>query len=174
MNKLIVIAFLFFAFSYMFSPNATPPPQQQNLSDFITKYEKIEFTWINIPQTILFGFGLISLFWLSLIYSCNHVKYVNFSTNLNLFKKKSIHIFPPLSVYLWLMLSGLLLCEYPEDFFSQFFMHFHSNFAFSINLDHKGCKRFARSCFHVCCVFIFTDAMSPETHILSIFVLQIW
>ena len=173
MNKLILIVFLFFIINYMFTPNVTSFLRMQNLSKYDRKLEKIRLNWINIPQIILFGFGLISLFWLLLLHSCNQVKYVSFNTNLNLFKKKSNHVFPQLWFYLILVLSWLLVSEYPEDFI-QFYLQYFPNFAFLINLDPKISKHIARSCFHTSRVFIFADSISPGALILSIFVFQIW
>ena len=126
--------------------------------------------WINVPQIVVFGFGLVGLFWVILLYLCNQVNFATFNTNLTLFKKKSNLTFPKFWLYLLLVLLGLLLNEYPEDFSFQFFQHYFPNFAFSVNIDPNAYKCLARSCFHISCVFIFTDAISPSTHILSVFV----
>ena len=120
MNKLIFVLFIFFVFSYMFSPSPTPIPHRQNLNKFNIQYENIGLSWINVLQIILFGFGLLVLFWLMLLYLCNQVNYVPFNTNLTLFKKKSDVIFPKLCLY-WFVLQTLLLSEYPEEFSIQFF-----------------------------------------------------
>ena len=170
MNKLISLLFLFFIISYMFAPNLTSSPHRQNLSRYNRKYEKIGFYWISILQIILFGLGLISLFWLILLHSCNKANYVSFNTNLTLFKKKPNFIPSQLWFYFLLLLLWLLLCEQPEDFI-QFFLQYSPNFALP---DRNISKRITQSCFHISCVFIFTDAISPETHTLSIFVFQIW
>ena len=114
MNKPILL-FLFFIINYVFTPCTTPFPHMQNLSKFNTKYEKIELNWINIPQLILFGFGLVSLLWLILLYLCNQVEYITFNTNLNLFRKNSNSIFPKIWLYV-LVLLWLFLCDCPEDF----------------------------------------------------------
>ena len=174
MNKLILLLLLFITVSYVFVPNPTPIPHRQNLSKFNRNYDKIGLNWINIPKIILFGFGLVSLFWLTLLHFCNQVKYITFNTNLTLSQKKSKFILPQLWLYLFIVPLWLLLIEYPEDFSLQFFLHYCSNFALLMNLDLNVYKCIARSCFHSSCVFIFTDAISPETHILSIFVFQIW
>ena len=166
--------FLFFIISYVFSPNPTPVPHRQNLSKFNRKFEKIGLNWTSIPKIILFGFGLVSLFWLILLNSCNQVKYITFNTNLTFFKKKSNLIFPQLSLYLLILLLFLLLIECSEGFSIQLFLHYCPNFAFLINLDPYVCKHLTRSCFHTSCVLMFADAPSPATLLLSIFVLQIW
>ena len=173
MNKLILTLFLFFIFSYMFSPSPTPLPHTQNLSEFSIKCEKIGLKWISMPQIILLGSGLVSLFWFILLHLCNQVNFVTFNTNLTLFKKKSNPIFPKFWLYLLLVLLGLLLSEYPENFYIHFSQHFIPNLAFIINIDHNAYKCLARICFHVSCVFIFNNAISPSTHILSLFVFQI-
>ena len=123
---------------------------------------------------ILFGLGLVSLFWLILLHSCSQVKYITFNTNLNLFKKKSNFIFPKIWMYLLLIMLWLFLSEYTEDFLIQFFLHYCPNFAFLTNFNPYVYKRIARGCFHTSCVFILSGAISPTTHILSIFVFQIW
>ena len=81
MNKLVLLLFLFFI-TYVFSPSRYPFPHKQNLRICNRKYEKIELNWISIPKIIIFGFGLVSLFWLILLHTCNQVKYIMFSTNL--------------------------------------------------------------------------------------------
>ena len=90
MNKLILLLFLFFISNYVFTPSTTLFPRMLNLSEFNTKCEKIRLNWINVPQLILFGFGLVSALWLFLQYSCNQVKYIMFNTNLNSLKKSRI------------------------------------------------------------------------------------
>ena len=174
MNKLILLLFLFFICSYVFSPNPTPPPHRQNLRKFIRKYEYIGLNWSLLPKIILLGYGLLSLCWLILSYSLNQVKYITFNTNLTLFKKKSNLISPQLWSYLVTVLLWLLLIEYPEDFSVQLFLHISPNLAFLLKLDANIYKCLARSCFHILCIFIFIDATSPATLILSIFVFQIW
>ena len=129
---------------------------------------------IEVPQLILLSFGLISLLWLLLLYSCSQVKYVPFNTNLNLSKKKSNFIIPKIWMYLLLMLLWLLFCEHPEDFSILFFLHYCPNCAFLTKFNRYIFKSLARSCFHISCVFILTDAISPITHLFSIFVFQIW
>ena len=174
MNKLILLLFLFFITSYVFSPSPTPVPGKQNLSKLSRKYEKIGFIWINSPQIILIGFGLVSLLWLFLLHLSNQVKYITFNTNLNLYKKKSNFIFPQIWLYVLTLLLWLLLSEYPEDFFAQFFLHYCPKFKFFSKFDANISKCLARSCFHISCAFIFTDAISPASFILSAVVLQLW
>ena len=157
----------------MFSPSPTPIPHRQNLNRFNIQYENIGFSWINVLQIILFGFGLLILIWLMLLYLCNQVNYVPFNTNLTLFKKKSDVIFPKLCSY-WFVLQALVLCEYPEEFFIMFFLHYYPNFTSFGNLDPNDCKPFSRVCFHTSCLFIFTHAISPPALILSLIVFQIW
>ena len=92
MNNFILILFLFFIFSCMFCPSPTPYPQSQNLSEFKIKCEKIDSEWIDMPQIILFGSGLVSLFWFILIYLVNHANFITFNNNLSLFKKCESYI----------------------------------------------------------------------------------
>ena len=129
MNKFIFISFLFFIFSCMLSPSPTPPPHTQNLSESYTKYEKIGLNWIDMPQFILFCFGLMALFWFILLYLCNQVNFVTFNTNLSLFKKNVNPILNS-SLDLWLLLSivlqWLILSEYPENFSIQCYFYLFS------------------------------------------------
>ena len=120
MVKRISLLFLFFIFSYVFTPCHTPLPHRQNLRKFDKKCEKIELYSINIPQLILLSFILVSLFWLLLLNICSHVEYITFNTNLNLYKKKSNFITPEIWIYFLLMLSWLLLSAYPEDYCPNF------------------------------------------------------
>ena len=78
---------------------------------------------------------MVSQLWLLLLYSCNQVEYITFNTNLNSSKKKSNFIPPEIWIYFLLMLSWLLLSEYPEDFSIQFFLHYCPNFSFSTKFD---------------------------------------
>ena len=172
MIKLILLSFLFFIIDYVFTPNPIPFPHKQNLSKFERKYDNIGLNWTSLPKIILSGSCLVVLLWIFLLYSCDQVKYITFNTNLSLYKKKSTLTVPQLMLYLSLMLSWLLLTEYPEAFI-QLSLHYCPNFAFLIKLDPNVYKRLARTCFHTSCVLIFIDAISPASLILSIFVLQI-
>ena len=177
MNKFIFISFLFFIFSCTLSPSPTPFPHTQNLSESNTKYEKIGLNWIDMPQFILFGSGLITLFWFILLYLCNQVNFVTFNTNLSLFKK---NVNPTLnfSLDLWLLLSiilqWLILSEYPDNFSIQCYLHFFPNVLPFTNINRNVSKSLTRGCFHISCIFIFTESISPPTLVLSIFVFQIW
>ena len=153
----------------MFSPSSTPLPHKQNLSEFNIDYMKIGINLIDIPQIILFGSGLVFLFWLILLDLCNQVKFLTFNTNLSLFKKNLNPSFPNLWMYLLLFLQGLLLSEYPESFSIQFLLLFWP-FPFLTNLHPNVSKRLARGCFHISCVLILTVSISPSTFLLSIFV----
>ena len=175
MNIFILILFLFFIFSCMFSPSPTPYPHSQNLSEFNIKCEKIGLNWIYLPQIILFGSGLVFLFWFILLHLCNHVNFVTFNTNLSVFRKKDPTLNPiPI---LWLVLVivlGLFLSEYPDFFSTQFLLNFHPIFPFLTNVHPNVSKSLARGCFHISCMLIFTFSISPATLILSVFVFQMW
>ena len=74
----------------MSSPSPTRPtplPHTQNLSRINIKCQKIDLNWIDMPQIILFGSGLVSLFWFILIHLVNQVNFITFNTNLSVFKK---------------------------------------------------------------------------------------
>ena len=170
MNKLILVLFLFFTCSYMFPPNPTPLPQRQNIGELDRMYTKIGLNWISTSQIILFGFGLVSCFWLILLVLCDQVKYVSFNTNLTLVKKRLNLTFPKLWLYLPLVLVGLLVSEYPEAFSIHFFLHYCRSVSFSLKLNPNVIKLLARGCYHTTCALIFTDAVSHATLILSVFV----
>ena len=157
----------------MFSPSPTPFPLKQNLSESTLKSEKICLNWIDIPQVILFGSGLISFFWYILLYLCNQVTFITYNTNLSSLKKSLNPTFPNLWLYFFILLQGLLLSEYPEGFCIQFLLLFSQGVPF-FNIRPTISKHLARGCFHTSCMLIFTDSISPATLILSIFVFQIW
>ena len=159
----------------MFSPSPTPFPNSQNLSELNIKCEKIGLHWIDLPQIIFFGSGLVLLFWFILLYLCNQVNFVTFNTNLSLYKKEVNLTYPTPNVWLFLvlMLQGLIFTEYPESFI-QCLLFFQPNFSFLLNIHANVSKSLARGCFHISCVLILTDSVSPATLILSIFVFQIW
>ena len=72
----------------MFSPSPTPFPHTQNLSELNIKCEQIGLHWIDMPKIILFGSGLVFLFWFIMLQLCDHVNFVTFNTNLGVLKKK--------------------------------------------------------------------------------------
>ena len=80
----------------------------------------------------------------------------------------------PLWFFLLLFLQGLLLSEYPENFSVQCYLYFRPNFLSLIKIHPNVSKSLTRGCFHITCVLIFTDPISPATLLLSIFVFQIW
>ena len=92
MNGFILILFLFFVFSCMFSPSPTPFPHTQNLREINIKCEKIHLNWIDMPQIMLFGSGLVCLFWFILLYICTQFNFVTFNTNLSLSNKSESHL----------------------------------------------------------------------------------
>ena len=82
----LVLLLLFFILSVL-CPIPSPPPKQ-NLNRSNGHYDKlIEIDWPDVFTIGVTGLGLVSLCWIALLLLCNHVKYVNFDTNLSLFKK---------------------------------------------------------------------------------------
>ena len=59
MNKFILILFLLFIFSYVFSPSLVPFPYKQ--SEFNITCEKIRLNWTDLPKVILLGSGIYVL-----------------------------------------------------------------------------------------------------------------
>jgi len=51
---------------------------------------KIEISSYNILQFFVVGFGVVTFVWLFWLHLCNHVCYVTFDTNLNLYSKKKL------------------------------------------------------------------------------------
>ena len=76
--------------------------------------------------------------------------------------------------FLKLLLQGLIFTEYPESFSIHYLQFFRPNFPSLSNIHPDVSKSFARGCFHISCMLIFTDSISPASLLLSIFVLQIW
>ena len=169
------MSFLFFIFGCMFSPSPTPSPHTQNLSEII-KCQKIDLNWIDMPQIIFFGSGLVTMFWFILIHLVNQVNFITFNTNLSVYKKnKNLTLnLTPMWFFLLLFLQGLLLSEYPENFSIQWYMYFCPNFLSLTKIHWNFSKNLARGFFHISCLLIFTDSISPATLQLSIFVFQIW
>ena len=73
-----------------------------------------------------------------------------------------------------LVLQGLLLTEYPDCFSVHCLLHFQPNFLCLTNIHPNVSKSLASGCFHISCMLIFSNAISPATLILSIFVFQMW
>ena len=86
----------------------------------------------------------------------------------------TLNVTPKIWLFLLLVLQGLLLSEYPENFSVQCYLYFCPNFLSLKNIRPNVSKSLARGCFHISCVLIFTDSISPATLQLSIFVFQIW
>ena len=80
----------------------------------------------------------------------------------------------PVWLFLVLMLEELILAEYPESLSIQCLLLFQPNFPVLSNIHSNVSMSLARGCFHISCMLIFTDSISPATLILFIFVLQIW
>ena len=80
----------------------------------------------------------------------------------------------PMWFILLLFLQRLLLSEYPENFSIQWYMYFCPNFLYLTKIHSNFSKSLARGFFHISCMLIFTDSISPATLQLSIFVCQIW
>ena len=75
------------------------------------KKQKIEINCCNILQIFIFGFGLITLFWLFYLDLCNHVRYVRFNTNLSTCNRREQSLKSPICflTYLSFIMLGLLL-----------------------------------------------------------------
>ena len=85
---------------------------------------------------------------------------------------------PPSSYYLFLSLFGvgLLASVFHGDFLILLLLNHRPNFQLSAvkKMVLYNSKLPARFCFHILCMFIFTDATSPVVSILCVFVFQIW
>ena len=119
---------------------------------------------------------LVFMLWIMWLNICNQVSFVMFDANLSLFKKNVNPAlnFTPMWVFLSLVLQGLLFSEYPENFFIQWYLFFCPNFPFLKNSHRNVSNSLACGCFHVSCLLIFFESISPMTFMLSVFVVQIW
>ena len=77
-----------------------------NEKHFNFERHKIELRSHEILQIFIIGSGFIFLLWHAYLQLCNHVRYVKFNTNLNLFCKKKISLHRPYAYGLFY----LLLC----------------------------------------------------------------
>ena len=111
---LILSVYLFNSFDV-----TTPSPfpsYRFNEDNLNIKKQKIEINCCNVYQIFILGFGVITLFWLSYLELCNHVRYVNFHTNLSICngRKRSVRSPHCISTCLSFIILGLLLSEYLE------------------------------------------------------------
>ena len=138
------------------SPSLAPPtPSKQTLShrnyfndEGNLKIFKTEINRYNIFQIFIFGIGLVSIFWLFLLHLCNHVRYVAFNTNLNLYSmKKTILILPQCTwMCLPLIMLGLLLNECEKDQILLFIVSTKSYFGSVFDLIPSSCKPYLVLC----------------------------
>ena len=118
MYKLTLLLFLIFICNALFP--CPIPTWKQNLTRLNGSPEKcLEINWSNIPTIIVFGLGLVSMCWLTLLHVCNHVKYVSFNTDLTLVKK-SPKLVVPYGTYFSVFILGLLFSEFTELFLIKF------------------------------------------------------
>ena len=76
---------------------------------------KIGLSFSNILKICLFSLGIIILLWLSFLHTICHVRYVSFTTNLNLLSKKRTFKPPQFSlIFLSFCMFGLLF-EMEDD-----------------------------------------------------------
>ena len=134
---------------------------------------KIEKYSYNVLQMFIFGFGLVTLLCLFYYRLCNHVCYVAFSTNLNLYSvKKTILISPQcICIYLSLLILGLLLSGCENEQLLLFFICANPNivvFVFAL----KCCKIISWTLFGTLPIYIFFTPVTPAASILCILVFK--
>ena len=144
---------------------------EQNLNH---KRFNIEINSINIPHIVILALGIFSLLWFFYLHLCNHVTYVTFNTNLNLFRKKKPIFKPPqcLLLYLSLIMLGLLLSECP-DLLLFFIINANLNFGNVFNLPHKVIKIVSRNMVNILSIYIYSIAVTPASCFLCLFIFQI-
>ena len=174
--------FLFFLFLYVFyvcsshpSPCSTTLPltSSSNSCKKSDNNSKLDIT--NILQIYIFGLGMITSLCISYLHLCNHVRYVCFSTNLNLLKKTKTFI--PSSQCLSIIFSILilvLLFELEGNLILIFFIHMNPNFIYLIDLFLKLRKLISLTIFTLLPLYIFHISITPAAYILSIVVFQVW
>ena len=174
---------MFYLFVYIFNvcsvhPSPSPAPRRSLVtrSDVhfnITNY-KVELNYSIFSQICVFCFAIITMLWLMFLYICNNVRYVCFTTNLNLLTKKLTHI--PLNVFpIFLSFFVLeLLLEPEENQVVHLFIYLNPNFGSLIDLLFKFSKIASSSIFTIVCLYIISLAITPVGFILSLVVFQIW
>ena len=170
----ISLIFVFFCL-YLISdyvcdqPTPDPPHMPLPIPSPTTLKCKIASNY-NTFQISILVFGVITLFWLSFIYLCKHVRFVTFNSNLNLRTRRENSKSPSC---VWTLLSltmlGLLLSEYPEDIM----LFFITCFDFSIIvglITLKLNKIISQICFCTVVIFTFSTAVSPIAYNLCLVV----
>ena len=114
MRKLVLFL-LFFTLSVLYPAPIPSPPKKQNLNMSYGPYDKsIRIDWFDLFSIGVTGFGLVSLYWIALLYLCNHVNFVPFDTDLTLFKKKPKPTEYCPVAHISLVMLGLLVFQYPD------------------------------------------------------------
>ena len=169
-----------FYFCYPCAHSLPPPPPPlkifYNKGSFYSKNYQIDTNDGNIFQIFIFASGILSLLWLSLLPSCDHVKYISFNTNFSRRRKERIVKSPDCFwSYLSLNMLGLLLCECP-DFSLLIFIISLSNTKYGsvVNLTLKVSKIVSRFIFSILSIYIYSISLTPVTCIISLMVFQIW
>ena len=113
---------------------------------------------------------------LSCLHLCKHVRYVTFTTNLNLYSKKKTELKSPQCIWLYLSITilGLLLNECEKDKIFLFFICANPDVDGILLLVPKSCRFFSSSLFSIQSIYIFSIAVTPPACILCIIVFQIW
>ena len=175
----LCIVFSFYLFIYFFCVNysytisypSNPREQNPSQNNITSKY--YGFKCSNLLQIFVYGLCLVTSLWFMFLNLCNHVTYVRFDTDLTMVKRKGGNALLCHNLYLSLFLTGLLVSECPYDFSIQFILYGCPKFSLSTK-GLNNCKFLARSFFHILCMIIFIEAISPVGFILCIFVLQVW
>ena len=117
---------------------------------------------------------MITLFRLSCLHLCIHVRYVCFTTNLSLLsKEKTLNQIHFSTIFLSLLMLGLLI-ELENNQILLFVVLMNPNFGRLSDLLLKFSKIVSRSIFTTLSFYMFSIAVIPVTCILSLFVFQIW
>ena len=117
------------------------------------------------------SFLLLICLWLQL---CNQTRYAAFSTNLNLFSKKTL--IPKSYPWTWFLsanITMLLLSELEIEQIYLFIFYLNPNFIFFAKLVLKYKKVASLILFYACSIVLFSLATTPFSHLMCIMVFQI-
>ena len=140
------------------------------------KRHNIELNSYNIFLIFIIGLGFVFLLWQSFLQLCNHVVYITFNTNLNLFSKTKIIVISPLWIwsYLSLFMLGLLLSECEKDQILLLIIRTSPNVSNTFDFALRYSKMLSRTFFTTLTIYMFSIANTPAACILCLTVFQIW
>ena len=165
--------FLFYVFIYVInvcsfhpSPLSTAAPRRSYILHNVINY-KIDLKFTNIVKLCVFGVGIMTSLWLSYLHLCNNVRYVCFTTNLNILTKEN-HITSKAFAIFWTFLLIALLFELEEDQILFFIIHTNPSIGSLAALLPNINKAVSRLIFNALSFYIFYISVTPIDCILSL------